>query len=402
MDCSWLGSVARRWLLAVAAVVCGGGDAAGLAPSGVVVFGDSLSDMGNISSATLGFVPGSTYFSGRFSNGPVWVEHLAAALGAGPLATSRSGGNNFAYGGALTSGASGVGGVFIRDIDEQLADFFAARTVDPQALYVVWAGANDLFDGQTNVHVPINNLAAAISSLVAAGARQVLVPNLPLLGQIPEYNRDGAASAAFDQFSLQYNAALAARVEQLAAANLQTTFYQLDVAAIFTDAIARPAAWGLTNVTDPAAPGLTSGALFYNRSRIVPNPQQYLFWDAIHPTATVHRILGEYAGRLLDGLPGDFNTDGQVDAADLALWYAGYGTTDAVRRQGDADDNGLTDGADFLLWQQRLGANVLTHTLATTTPVPEPGAAWLAAVGAVWVAAAARGRRVDRRGGAFC
>ena len=74
--------------------------------SDLYVFGDSLSDVGNLSAATLGFLPGSDYFDGRYSNGPVYAELLAEKLGLEPLRRSGEGGNNFAYGGASTSGTS--------------------------------------------------------------------------------------------------------------------------------------------------------------------------------------------------------------------------------------------------------------------------------------------------------
>src|SRR5690349_1365451 len=73
-------------------------DAVALTPSRLIVFGDSLSDIGNIDDATFGAVPGSSYFDGRFSNGPAWVERLASNLGVGPLRPSRVGGTNYAYG----------------------------------------------------------------------------------------------------------------------------------------------------------------------------------------------------------------------------------------------------------------------------------------------------------------
>ena len=66
--------------------------------SSIVVFGDSLSDVGNTRSATFGIYPGQYYFNGRFSNGPVYTEALAVGLGLPPIVRSRSGGNNFAHG----------------------------------------------------------------------------------------------------------------------------------------------------------------------------------------------------------------------------------------------------------------------------------------------------------------
>ena len=59
--------------------------------------------------------------------------------------------------------------------------------------------------------------------------------------------------------------------------------------------MANPAAYGLTNVTDPAAPGLEVGDSTYDTNLIVPNPDQYLFWDELHPTRVGHSILGQYA-----------------------------------------------------------------------------------------------------------
>ncbi len=391
-----------RLAMIVAAAGLGDGrcrvaEAAGFSPSKVIVFGDSLSDMGNIEAATFGIVPGSSYYNGRFSNGPAWVEWLAGDLGVGPLAPSTAGGNNFAYGGGQTSGAGGIGGAFIRDVDEQLSQYFASRSVDANALYVVWAGANDLFDGETNVNAPVGRIAAALEALVAAGARQFLVPSLPLLGRIPQYNRDAAASAAFDRLSNEYNAAFEARIEQLAAANLTATFYRLDVAAIFTDAINNPAQWGLSNVRDPAAPGLNPGALFYDEDRIVAHPEQYLFWDQIHPTAAVHAILGDYASRLLEGAPGDFDTDGEVDAWDLTLWRGGFGVSAAAGRQGDADGDRDVDGADFLAWQRQLGSDLISQArLANPIAVPEPEAALVATFGVIGLGRARRRASIAR------
>jgi endo-1,4-beta-xylanase len=73
---------------------------------------------------------------------------------------------------------------------------------------------------------------------------------------------------------------------------------------------------------------------------------------------------------LLVGIPGDFDDDLDVDAADLAIWQAGYGN-DAT---GDADFDGDTDGRDFLIWQRSFE----NATLSATAAVPEPNATFLA------------------------
>ena len=50
------------------------------------------------------------------------------------------------------------------------------------------------------------------------------------------------------------------------------------MAEVISDGIANPASYGLTNVTDPAAPGLESGKVFYNTDLIASDSDAYLFW----------------------------------------------------------------------------------------------------------------------------
>jgi hypothetical protein len=103
-----------------------------------------------------------------------------------------------------------------------------------------------------------------------------------------------------------------------------------------------------------------------------------LFWDKIHPTTAVHAILGDYADLLLDGLAGDFDTDGEVDAADYRLWRTGFGVQNAVGRHGDVDGDSDVDGADFLAWQRWLGSDIITQVMpGRASATPEPSAALL-------------------------
>ena len=72
--------------------------------------------------------------------------------------------------------------------DKGLAGEFAQFTAslggssaDPRALYVVWAGPNDVFlDGAAyNPFAAAGNVAGAVSQLYALGGRTFLVPNMP-------------------------------------------------------------------------------------------------------------------------------------------------------------------------------------------------------------------------------
>jgi hypothetical protein len=90
---------------------------------------------------------------------------------------------------------------------------------------------------------------------------------------------------------------------------------------------------------------------------------------------------------------GDFNLDGKVDAADLAIWKADLGST--TKAEADANGNGRVDGADFLIWQRTRGQNFgAPAAAAAIAAIPEPAAAALA-----FFAAAACGlaRRRSRR-----
>ena len=262
--------------------------------------------------------------------------------------------------------------------------FLNSRTVDPGSLFVVWAGANDFFNGQTNVSVPVDSLAEDIGRLVTAGARQFLVPTLPLLGLTPKYNGNPTNAALFNARSEQFNAAMDAALDGLLTENaeLDLKFHRLDVAGLISDAVADPAAFGLTNVTDSAAPGLEPGwhRLFYNTSQIAANQDEYLFWDSVHPTRVGHALLAEQARMLLLGLPGDYNQDGLVDAADYTVWRDHVGAP-AGSLANDVD-GGVIGAAQYETWKMNFGmATEVSGGALATTIVPEPATLLLVVAG---------------------
>ena len=280
-------------LLRAAAIGClvfwlSGSTARAEAISRIVVFGDSLSDSGNVYAATKGTIPAPPYFQGRFSNGPVWVERLAAKLGVPAPTPSETGGLDYAYVSAQTG--AGLSSQGTPNMLTQAALYSLGHTPAPTDLFVVWGGANDLFvtvgsNPPPNASSWVANLSGLITGLAQKGARQFLVPNLAPLGQIPSL-RQTSQQAEADRLSSEFNTALSAELKTLRT-GLGVTVYELDAHALFTQAIANPAAYGLTNVTDPAY-DVVSG-------QVVPNPQEYMFWDTVHPTATVHAVLGDAA-----------------------------------------------------------------------------------------------------------
>src|SRR4029079_18042 len=153
----------------------------------LVIFGDSLSDMGN---------------AGRFSNGPVWVEQLAAMLKL-PLSASERGGQNFAVGGVEEGPQS---------LRAQVEDFLKQPRPSGRTLYVIWGGGNDVLaaigepDAPSKVTAAAASLTSIVAELIAHGALDLLVPNLPDVSVTPEVQAHGTkAISEGRRLSLDFN-----------------------------------------------------------------------------------------------------------------------------------------------------------------------------------------------------
>jgi phospholipase/lecithinase/hemolysin len=253
----------------------------------LVVFGDSMSDAGN-DLAVFG-VPLSPYSSGRFSNGPVWVDQLATGLGVPVATASLTGGRNYAYGGA----ESGEGSSFIHPLIPNVApqiDAYIASGATPTAtqLFVVFAGHNNFRGGEADPSVPVAEMVAHITELAGLGASNFLVSTLMPLGQLPE-SEGGPNEATLDARTVQFNMQLLAQLPTLRT-TLGVNIYGFDTWSVMQDMIANPATYGFTNVTDPAYVGPLDGS-----GTVVPNPNQYLFWDDVHPGTVAHSYLAAAA-----------------------------------------------------------------------------------------------------------
>jgi phospholipase/lecithinase/hemolysin len=242
------------------------------------VFGDSLSDMGTVFRMTGGmYPPNPTYYNGRYSNGRVWVEYLADRL---KLPSERV--TNFAYGGATTGSSSSN---LVPGLLTQVQSFTQAhQRTNQDALYVLWAGANDYLQGASSATIPVENVTGAIASLAGVGAKNILVANLPDLGQLPA-TRTSANSASLTALTQAHNQGLRRSLKVLSQQHSDLKIATLDANTLYQEAITKPAAFGFTNVTSACVSG----------SGTCGNPAQFLFWDSIHPTTAAHRILGEAA-----------------------------------------------------------------------------------------------------------
>ncbi len=329
-------------------------------------FGDSLTDSG----AFVGRPDAGN--GGRFTTnpGPVWSEVFAPRVGGAAVANNPDNpltdpqGTNYAQGGARVTDPRGVGQTpspqNARPIEQQLG-FYFGRTggaADPDALYTLWGGANDLFfnmglvgagaitPGQAGANLQTNagELMGLAARLRNAGARYLMVPLLPDVGAVPAWvletvqragagnpNQSAAVLAAARVLALggadpervrlaalaageavlglppgslapayQATAALATALSQgynaaLLAATAGSGAIVLDTWALFQEISADPGAFGLLNVTGTAC--TTPSSLFCTTATLVdPNaPQLFLYADGVHPTTAGHRIFADYA-----------------------------------------------------------------------------------------------------------
>lgn len=281
--------------------------------SEIIVFGDSLSDVGNAYAATGGKVPPAPYYAGRFSNGPLWVEKLAYGLAAPRVTPSSQGGTDYAYAGAAT-GATPLGtqlgtptgyspfmtsdGKFIANVPSlpsQVASYIASLKggmPSAGALAIVWAGANDFFDGQRDPTIPAKNIAAAVSTLIGAGLKDFLIPNLPDLSKTPfGLSSSPAMQQGLQALSVGFNNALNGYLGPLTSA-AGVNIHTLDTFGLFQKIQTNPAWFHLSNVTQE---GILTG---------IPSAPGYLFWDDVHPTAAGHEILASQAYAAVTPEPG--------------------------------------------------------------------------------------------------
>lgn len=275
--------------------------------SRLVVFGDSLSDNGNLYLATGS--PTSPPYNKRYTNDLVWAEYLAGSLPGWYTATSYTSGSiDLAWGGARSDSASNSNGA-IPGTPTQIGDYQAhGGTFGANDVASVWIGANNIFQGlpaaaanpsnATTLMTGVSGAAAGDAAgqagqLAGAGARTIIVPNLPDLGSVPQFSGSAATSAIATFSSTVYNTALDANLKAQAAAHPGSNFIEVDVNAAFHAIIANPQAFGLSNAAQACVlvTACVTGSLATQNS--------YLFWDTVHPTESGHKLIADLAAQYL-------------------------------------------------------------------------------------------------------
>jgi outer membrane lipase/esterase len=289
---SVLGALVASGLFCIATYAC--------AYSDLVVFGDSISDSGNNAivfgstrtpvppGSPTDIVPGAPYASDRYTNGPVWVEYLAGNLGLSAR-PALAGGTNFASGGARSGP---LGSIFPFSLRDQVHTFatLSGNMAPKDGLYILQGGGNDARDiasGAVNPATGIaafaGNMTAMVAELQAAGARSIIVANVPDIGKTPEMLAGGPALAAqASALASQMNSSLAMALD---AAPGPAKVEVFDVFGLMNQVLASPADFGFTDTT----------AICVLSAACLADPSKYLFWDSIHPTTAGHRLLAEHA-----------------------------------------------------------------------------------------------------------
>ena len=271
--------------------------------SDVYVFGDSLSDNGTLPDIVginyqfpYSSVPGEDI--NRVSNGPLAVEGLTGLLGLPPLQPALflsdfpAAGTNYAVAGAR-AGRGGIG-----NLGSQILAFQANHLggASATALYTVFVAGNDVLDlkDQTDdaqaaatIQKATQAVGSALDTLINAGAQSILVPNVFDIGLTPV--AAGNPTLATKR-TTEYNTALSATLADVESRR-GIDLFEYDLFVLSQRIVADPALFGLTNITEPCTDGFVLAPSFVGDcdASVI---DEYAFIDDIHPTASVHDLIG--------------------------------------------------------------------------------------------------------------
>lgn len=320
---------AARYLAAIAATLflisCGGSDDTPAPPpfaATTLVLGSSLSDNGNQCQARPSeCLPTPPAYNQLDSNGPLWINTVAARYGA-TVNPSLKGGTNFAYADARTGvvpndGTTAPSAAIAPSLVQQTETMLARGgfVINPQNLVVLEAGgafsnnaeaalglvlanpANATTIVTNTVTAAITDVIGVLNRLYAAGARNVLVMNSPNLGAIPAATLIGnpLVPTLLTQMAGGFNANLATQINNVKAVSPGLSVYVLDAFTLQNQVQANPAAFGFANVTMPCFVQATASTpqILCSTDPAVQNT--FAFWDTKHPTYATGQLLAQRA-----------------------------------------------------------------------------------------------------------
>ncbi len=307
----------------------------------IVIFGDSISDNGNLYSLTSKFhkviplVPvipkNPPYYEGRFTNGFNWVDDMSM--------TMQVSLDDYAYGGSWAEPLKDSKINIPFGLDIQVADYLIRHSGDaniPNHLFIIWSGANDYVHGRPDPDYATTNTVATIKAqidwLLSYGAKNILVVGVPDLSVVPEVQAEGAdAMQAIHEISMMHNEKLVAMMKAEQDANPSDKLMVLDITREFNDLLTNPYKYNIKNTLDACYTGgfyrnrgikadelaaakkikldiennpslmvaYQNGNLAAAGDIFCTNPDEYVFWDVIHPTRYVHQLIAQEALKFL-------------------------------------------------------------------------------------------------------
>ncbi|MGV8927321.1 MAG: autotransporter outer membrane beta-barrel domain-containing protein [Ewingella sp.] len=341
---------------AFAVALCIGLQAPAQAYDQLYVFGDSLSDTGNIGRWTF-----------DSSSHQLYDEILAHNIGT-TLTPSSQGGLNYAEG----------GGVAVPGLDsdyttqDQVKNYLVSigGKADPNGLYIHWIGGNDLAAAALSLN-PISAVkiatnsatqaASQVNDLLNAGAGTVVVPTVPNIGLTPVLMegiiqvgllpvQQQALEAAYKYLNAQNTPSADARTEaihnalkasttagldselvqdlfskglaaaydalKVVASGLTDTYnttedialaktggniVRVDINGLFNEVIADPGLYGFANTAGMACPVGTSASECTSNLPGFDSSKSFLFADHFHPTPQAHALIAEYMQSVING-----------------------------------------------------------------------------------------------------
>lgn len=306
----------------------------------IVTFGDSLSDNGNLykiktiahkANPSVVVIPASPpYYKGRFTNDLVWVEYLAKMLGLD--SDNKAQLADFAVGGAWVEGPVASKQPLMVDLNDEVSLYLYLARKDKnkgQHLYTMWMGANDYLSNRLGVNLAttevVKGIRTQIERLISHGARRFMILNVPDFAVTP-YGRSVSIVKQINLTALAdaNNKKLAAMVADLRLKYSNVLFMTINIHKQFAAAEADPASLGLTNVTqacnnggyadattsastDSVASSIKSPILRMayaagklGDSQVCSDPQDYMFWDQVHPTSGGQQYTALQAYQILE------------------------------------------------------------------------------------------------------
>ncbi len=267
----------------------------------IVAFGDSLSDNGNGARISKKDIennvpnawpnpPSHLYWEGRWSNGPTAVEVMAQQLHVKLL--------DYAVGGAQSGlyNNDNIGEMNLTGLLSQVENFqidLSGKKADPYALYFIFISANDFFinfwDGYSGSYSDLadealKNIQTVATRLSELGAKRFMVVNsydLTIVPNVVTNNGEGVAKEFKNRIDTQLQIIMNDLSKKL---NIEVTVF--DIQGVSDKILSDPQKYGLKTLADTCM-------VDFIAKTACNNPDEYYFWDPIHPTRRFHQIVGE-------------------------------------------------------------------------------------------------------------